>query len=440
MSTDLPLTESTKTEVGSYFISNYPAYSVWNKPDIAQAREALESPADTSVPFGIYTHIPFCRKRCKFCYFRVYIQQNAKTIQRYVQAIDDELRMLSELPGVKGRRVDFAYFGGGTPSYLSSKQLLQLRDRLSQSVSWETAEEVTFECEPGTLNLEKVRTLKEIGITRVSLGVESFNDKILEINGRAHLSPEVERAYGWIQDVGFPQVNIDLIAGMIGETDENWHRNIDKALELAPDNITIYQMELPYNTIISQEMKETGAASPIADWPTKRRWVSEAMDRLLEAGYGVASGQEFIKNPETDRFLYRDHLFRGHDILPLGVSSFGHLQGIHYQNNDQLEPYIEIVESGELPINRAYVPSDRQKLIREFVLRLKEGVIDTGPMDEKYGVNVLEEFSEALENQERAGYLEVDGQTVRLTRKGLLQVDSLLPEYFEPQYRKIRYT
>src|SRR5690606_25315876 len=112
----------------------------------------------------------------------------------------------------------------------------------------------------------------------------------LEENGRAHLSPEVFRAYEWIQQVGFPQVNIDLIAGMIGETDENWQRCIDKALEMRPDNITIYQMELPFNTVISREMKELGIVSPVADWPTKRRWVNQAMDQLLAAGFHISSG------------------------------------------------------------------------------------------------------------------------------------------------------
>lgn len=440
MATDLPTSQPVETEVGSYFITNYPAYSVWDNSYVSAAHDVLHREPDRSIPLGIYTHIPFCRKRCKFCYFKVYIQQNAKTIQSYVQAVDDELQRVSKLPAIRDRRIEYAYFGGGTPSYLSSKQLLQLRDRLSQSVSWETAQEVTFECEPGTLNQEKVKTLREIGITRVSLGVESFNDEILKENGRAHLSPEVEKAYGWIQDVGFPQVNIDLIAGMIGETDDNWHRNIDKAIEFAPDNITLYQMELPFNTIISQEMKEKNAGAPVADWPTKRRWVNEAMERLSEAGYHIASGQEMVKNPETDRFIYRDNLFRGHDLLPLGVSSFGHIQGIDYQNEDDLNKYLDRVEAEEQPINRAYVPTEQQKLIRQFALQMKEGGVDTGALKEKFGVDPLDEFSEALQNQSDAGYLTVEGDQVKLTRKGLLQVDSLLPEYFEPQYRRIRYT
>ncbi len=431
---------TTKTEVGSYFISNYPPFSLWTTDQVPDALHVLGSKPESDAPLGLYIHIPFCRKRCKFCYFRVYIQQNAKTIEEYVQALIAESRLQSQQAGVRGRGFDFVYFGGGTPSYLSSKQLLSLRRRMSAYVTWDDAREVTFECEPGTLSLEKVQTLKEIGITRVSLGVENFNDAILETNGRAHLSPEVFRAYEWIRQVGFPQVNIDLIAGMIGETDENWHACIEQARKLAPDNITIYQMELPYNTIISKEMQELGISSPVADWPTKRRWVSEAFDLLQGDGYSISSGNELIRNPETDHFVYRDSVWRGCDLLATGVSSFGHFQGVHYQNHDEIETYLSVVESGELPIKRAMRPTRHQLLIREFVLQMKEGQVAAAPFREKFGVDILEEFRDALRNQTAAGYLTVSGDVVRLTRKGLLQVDSLLPEYFEEMHREVRYT
>ncbi len=436
MSTDT----SETTEVGSYFISNYPPFSQWTPGAVTEAFDALAREPDRSAPLGLYMHIPFCRKRCRFCYFRVYTQQNAKTIENYVQALEREFELVSGQPGVKGRELNFAYFGGGTPSYLSSKQLLSLRDRLIEHLSWDTAEEVTFECEPGTLSLEKVQTLKEIGITRVSLGVENFNDQILEENGRAHLSPEIFQAYDWIKQVGFPQVNIDLIAGMIGETDENWHSCLEKAAEMDPDNITIYQMELPFNTLISKEMKESGTRSPIADWATKRRWVSEAIDFLGGRGYQVSSGNEFVKNLETDHFVYRDSLWRGADMLATGVSSFGHFQGVHYQNYDQMEDYVRVVNEGRLPINRAMTPTPHQRLIREFILQMKEGRVSIEPFRQKFGVDVLKEFREPLQNQQSAGYLNVDGDEIRLTRKGLLQVDSLLPEYFEEQHRAVRYT
>ncbi len=434
-------TETTsQTEIGSYFVSNYPPFSQWKKDQVSEIQAALDSEPDRSVPLGMYLHIPFCRKRCKFCYFRVYTQQNADTIKNYVEALDLEVQLLKDRPGIAGRSLDFVYFGGGTPSYLSARQLQMLRERLSRSVSWESAQEVTFECEPGTLSLEKVQTLRDIGITRVSLGVENFNDAILEENGRAHLSEEIFRAYGWLQQVGFSQINIDLIAGMIGETDENWHRCVEQAISMQPDNITIYQMELPWNTLISKDMLQHGIASPVADWPTKRRWASEAIDRLLAAGYHLSSGNELVRNLDTDRFLYRDNLFRGSDIVAVGVSSFGHFQGVHYQNDAEIESYMATVHSGELPLQRALRPTAHQRLIREWVLQMKEGRVAARPFLEKFSVDPRVEFEEALANQQRAGYLQVDNGEVVLTRKGLLQVDSLLTEYFEPEHREVRYT
>jgi oxygen-independent coproporphyrinogen-3 oxidase len=433
---------STTTEVGSYFISNYPPFSQWKSDFVPLAISALETdPAQTAnTPLGLYIHIPFCRKRCKFCYFRVYTNQNAKAIEDYVKALIQELELISRKSAIGTRDLRFVYFGGGTPSYLSSRQLRSLRERMSTFITWENAEEVTFECEPGTLSVEKLETLRDIGITRISLGVESFNDQILEENGRAHLSPEVFQAWEWIRNIGFPQVNIDLIAGMVGETDDNWHRNIDKAIELSPDNITIYQMELPFNTVYSKEMRELGTQSPVADWPTKRRWVSEAMDRLIAAGYHISSGNELVKNPARDHFVYRDNVWRGCDLIATGVSSFGHFQGVHYQNLDRIEDYLETVNRGELPINRALKPSPHQLLIRELVLLMKEGTVDLQRLNEKYGVDTRTEFATALHNQQQAGYLTVEGNSLKLTRKGLLQVDSLLPEYFEPQHRAVRYT
>ena len=428
------------TEVGSYFISNYPPFSLWSRDQVPEIRTALAAEPDRSVPMGLYLHIPFCRKRCKFCYFRVYTNQNANAISRYAEALAKEVEIVSRERGVQGRELKFVYFGGGTPSYLSSKQLRFLRDELSRSVSWDHADEVTFECEPGTLSQEKVQTLKEIGVTRISLGVENFNDAILEENGRAHLTPEIFKAYDWIQQAGFPQVNIDLIAGMVGETDENWTKCLEEARKLQPDNITIYQMELPFNTLISKEMKELGIASPVANWETKRRWVDQAMNTLAADGYQVSSGNELVKNPATDHFVYRDNVWRGCDLIAAGVSSFGHFQGVHYQNLDQLEEYLTTVEAGALPINRALRPTDHQRLIRELILQMKEGHVSAEPFRRKFGVNILDEFAAPLSAQQAKGYLNVTGDDITLTRKGLLQADTLLPEYFEEQHREVRYT
>ena len=134
-----------------------------------------------------------------------------------------------------GRPFRFVYFGGGTPSFLSGKQLTSLVDRLRANINWDQAEEVTFECEPGTLSrAEGRRRCDELGVTRLSLGVENFDDEILEENGRAHLSAEIYKAWDWIRAAGFPNVNIDLIAGMVGETWDNWRDSVRRRSSSRP--------------------------------------------------------------------------------------------------------------------------------------------------------------------------------------------------------------
>jgi len=264
------MTTNTSTEVGNYFVSNYPPFSQWKPEYVPEALAALAQPARVAEPLGLYLHIPFCRKRCKFCYFKVYTDKNANEIEIYLDALIKEMECYSRMPALQGRPLRFAYFGGGTPSYISERQLRYLVDGLNRHVSWSDAEEVTFECEPGTLRRSKLETLKDIGVTRLSLGVEHFDDEILAANGRAHLSAEIYEVYDLARQVDFPQINIDLIAGMVGETEDKWRETVRRALALQPDSVTIYQMELPYNTVISQEIIKQGAASPIADWNTKR--------------------------------------------------------------------------------------------------------------------------------------------------------------------------
>jgi coproporphyrinogen III oxidase-like Fe-S oxidoreductase len=143
----------------------------------------------------LYLHIPFCRKRCHFCYFRVYTDKSSKEIADYLDVLVREWELYTRLPAVAGRPLRFVYFGGGTPSFLSSRQLQSLVDRLSVLTPWRDAEEVTFECEPGTLTESKLAAIRGMGVTRLSLGVEHFDDRVLELNGRAHRSPEIGRAY-----------------------------------------------------------------------------------------------------------------------------------------------------------------------------------------------------------------------------------------------------
>jgi coproporphyrinogen III oxidase-like Fe-S oxidoreductase len=278
------------TEAGNYFVSNYPPFSFWKPDQVPALEKVLAQPAPRDIPLGVYFHIPFCRKRCHFCYFKVYTDKNASEIRAYINAGMKEMAQFAARPYLAGRKANFVYFGGGTPSYLSAPQLRELTDRMKDLIPWDEAEEVAFEAEPGTLNEMKLQCIRDIGVTRLSLGVEHFDDHILESNGRAHRSGEVDRAFKFARTLGFEHINIDLIAGMMNDTEQLWKAAVAKAVELGPDAVTIYQMEVPYNTGIYQQMKAEGkVTAPVADWETKRAWVNYCFEEFVKAGYTVTS-------------------------------------------------------------------------------------------------------------------------------------------------------
>jgi oxygen-independent coproporphyrinogen III oxidase len=430
-----------ETTVGNYFVANYPPFSFWNPGHVEGALQALDQPPAPDTPLGVYLHIPFCRKRCHFCYFRVYTDRNSDQIKSYLDSLVAEMRLYANKAFIGGRKPQFVYFGGGTPSYLAAKQLKYLAASLSDVLDWSEAEEITFECEPGTLNETKLKTIRDLGVTRLSLGVENFKDEILALNNRAHLSGEVYTAYEAAKKLDFPQINIDLIAGMLGETEENWQDCIEKTLELDPDSVTIYQMEIPYNTKIYKDMKEDGKlTAPVADWPTKRRWVKEAFAKLSDNGYRVGSAYTAVKKSGKEtRFLYRDALWHGADLIPLGVSSFGHISGYHLQNQHDSDPYESVVANGELPLFRGYTIPKNERLIREFILQLKIGRLNIKPFQEKFGVDVRQHFADPLKKIADQGFLGIEGDDIVLSEDGMLRVDSFLDEFFLPEHRNARY-
>lgn len=431
------------TDIGSVFVSNYPPYSFWQPAAVETVEATLNAPPRPGVSLGLYLHIPFCRKRCRFCYFRVYTEKNAADVKRYLDAIGREIESYADTPAVGGRALDFIYFGGGTPSYLSVRQLESLVQRMRAAMPWDRAREVTFECEPGTLSESKIHALRELGVTRLSLGIENFNDAILRENGRAHVSTEVYRVKPWIEAAGFPQVNVDLIAGMLGETWETWKDTVEKTIDYDPDSVTVYQMELPWNATFSKEVQDGAIERTFADWETKRAWNDWAMERLAAAGFELSSAYTMVRRragAPLPQFVYRDSVWDGCDLLGTGVASFSHLSGVHFQNLDRWETYLESVEADQRPIHRAFPTSKEERLTRELILQLKLGRLDLGHFEHKFGVDVVETWRPAFEKLEQQGFLELEPNRVELTRLGLLRVDSLLPNFYDERYRNARYT
>jgi oxygen-independent coproporphyrinogen-3 oxidase len=229
---------------------------------------------------------------------------------------------------------------------------------------------------------------------------------------------------------------------MLGETDANWHDCIRRTLEMQPDSVTIYQMELPFNTTISGDrLKGTGRfTESLANWSTKRRWVAEAFEALESAGYQARSAYTLVRNPAETRFVYTDRLWEGADLVGLGVASFGHVNGVHMQNLDQWEAYAAAIDRGQVPLARAYRPTADERLIREFVLQFKRGVLYPAYFRRRYGVDVADRFAEPLAAMRAEGLVTITPDSLKLSREALFRVDVLLRRFFRPEHMDVRYT
>ncbi|MBI4325041.1 MAG: coproporphyrinogen III oxidase family protein [Chloroflexi bacterium] len=438
MISDLPPLP-VETTVGNYFVAVYPPFSAWDSAQVPALPAALASPA-SAAPLGIYVHLPFCQKKCDYCYYLSYIAQPTAVVDQYLEAVVREMALYAEQPGVKGRPLSFAYFGGGTPSTLSSTQVRRLVDGLRRGLSWDGIEEVTFECAPRSVRREFVETLREIGVTRVSMGVQSFDNDLLRLNGRVHLAEDVARAYSMIRDSDFGWVNLDLMCGLMGETEEQWRESVRQVIELGPDSVTIYQTEIPHNTQLYRDLKEGSLPAAPVSWDIKRARLDAGFRELERAGYAIASAYNAVKDPWRHRFLYQDYLWRGADMLGLGVAAFGYFGGVHAQNESTLAIYEAAVERGELPVQRAFNLLAHDQVVREFVLQLKLGAVSAAPFRERFGVDIAAEFAEPLREFAAEGWLTVSDEAVRLTRRGLLRVDRLLPSFYDSRFQSVRYT
>ena len=419
-----------ETKAGSYFVSNYPPFSAWNEKDAAYL-PACSTSFSRHGSLGLYYHVPFCRKRCHFCYFRVYTDKNSNDVRRYLSATMKELRAYAEVPYLKGRKPKFVYFGGGTPSYLSAQQLTQLTDEMKSILPWDEAEEVTFECEPGTLSEKKLEAIKNFGVTRLSLGIENFDDHILETNGRAHRSKEVFRAYEFARQLGFDNINADLISEMLEETDDNWSDCIDQVIDLSPDCVTIYQMEVPFNTTIFKSMKEQGVSAlrlPIGG--------PKGAGSMRLTGVSKQPGTRSPPHIRRSRIRRKPNSFIG---IVFGRVRTWLLWESH--PSDTWEAFTTKTSLTSISIAkppRAKVPSSggpfsprmRNAFVRELILQWKLGVVRPSYFRDKFGIDILARFSEVFEEWRASGDLIAGEDELRLSRAALLRVDSMLYRFF----------
>ncbi|MEK6798081.1 MAG: coproporphyrinogen-III oxidase family protein [Planctomycetota bacterium] len=425
---------------GNYFVAAYPPFSTWSPKHVADVRKLLLSPPPSpAAPLGLYVHVPFCMKRCDYCYYLSYAEHTLEQRTEYVNLLIAEARMYAGSAAFKNRRPSFVYFGGGTPSLLGAELTERLLDGLRRTFSWGEVREVTFECAPRSVSDALVSRLVDGGVTRVSLGVQSFDDHILQLSGRAHLTADVERAYAAIRRGDFAVVNLDLIVGLPGETEASFLCSVDRSMELDPEMITIYELEIPYNTPLCRSMHGSGPPAPLPDWDEKRSRLMRAFAQLEGCGYQVRSAYAAVRDPVRHCFVYQDEQYRGADVLGLGVASFSYVSGVHFQNLASLDAYTGAIGAGELPVHRAYPLNKEEQFVRELVLRLKLGEVNIEHLRDKFGPDLRDCFAPLLDDLSLRGWLEVDATCVRLTREGLVRADRIVRSFYLPAHAAVRY-
>jgi len=425
---------ASETRPGQYFVSNYPPFAEWNERYIPAFLQKLSHKSISHAQLGLYFHIPFCRKRCNFCYFKVYADKDQGEIDTYLNSLIQELKLYADKDCIRNRPVDFIYFGGGTPSYLSVKQLTTLREQADHILPWQEAREISFEAEPGTLNREKLECIKQIGVTRLSLGIESFSDHVLQVNNRSHQLNHILNSYEIARNISFDQINIDLIAGLQEETEDSWQKSVQKTLELSPDSVTIYQLEVPYNTILYKQIKDSNQQPALHSWDTKSNWASHAFEALAQAGYTRTSAYTAVKNPKANQFRYRDAVWHGADLLAVGVASFGHLGGSLYQNEKDFGRYINTVGTGALPVHRCYELTKEEALTRELILQLKLGRVNIDVFEKKFEMQIDMIYQAQLDALKKLNFIQTQDRAIVVKKEALLKIDAWLNMFYLPQH------
>lgn len=365
---------------------------------------------------GVYIHVPFCRSRCSYCDFATG-QYEGGLAERYVRALAREISAFE--PEGDAADVDTVYFGGGTPSLLTPAQLAFIFDAVHGRFRVSASAEVTLEMNPGTVTLEHLRRLRRLGVNRASFGAQTFDDRELARLGRTHTAADARRTFDDLREAGFENISFDLIAGLPEQTLDAWSGNLEEALRLRPEHLSLYLLEVHEGTPLAEHIRRGLWRAPDPDLAAEMYTLLAG--RTREAGYEQYEISNFARRGRESRHNMK--YWTGAPYFGFGCSAHS-FDGrtLRWSNERDTNAYVALAESGASTVVETTRLDERDASAESLFLglRLLSRGVDLAEHRARFSSDVRERYADELKRFSEAGLVELDGDRLRLTPAGAL--------------------
>ncbi len=396
----------------------------------------------TITPLSLYVHLPFCESRCSFCGCHVVVTKNTSLADVYLDRLVKEADMVSQRLGERTTLHQY-HWGGGTPTYYSPDDLARLHTELLGRFDMAPGAELAIEVDPRVTSTEHLEVLRGLGFNRLSMGIQDFDPTVQDLIGRHQTVEEAVELHTAARSLGFESINFDLIYGLPGQTDESFALSLDRVAELMPDRLAVYSFAyLPSKQTQQIRIDE----SQLPDRDTKFRLLTQAIDRLVGAGYSQI-GMDHFALPDDDLSVARSagtlsRNFMGYttkrspDVVAIGTSGISDVQGAYAQNHKRMADYYGAVDTDVLPIERGVALSPDDK-IRRFVITelMCNGRIVADDVETRYDISFSDYFGAELASLQapggavEEGLIEVSEGDLRATELGELFIRNVAMEF-----------
>ena len=370
------------------------------------------------IPLELYVHIPFCVRKCQYCDF-LSGPSDEETKDRYIEALLKEIRAAEH---TENYEIVSVFIGGGTPSALKAEAIASIMRTLQEQFFFCEDAEVTIEANPGTVDLEKLTIYRNVGINRLSLGLQSTDAEELKLLGRIHSYEEFLKSYEWAREAGFSNINIDLMFAIPGQTGEAWRQHLYQVAELNPEHISAYSLIIEEGTPFAEQNLD------LPDEDTEYQMYEDTAEILERYGYR----QYEISNYAKQGYMCRHNAgyWQRREYLGFGLGASSLYGGMRFSNTHQMQEYLKESRNSD-QIRKDVTVLSRNEQIEEFMflgLRMTEGISEK-KFEENFDVRLMDVYGDILQKYEETGFMEHIETKWRLTRKGIHVSNHILADF-----------